>query len=239
MENMKSIYTDGRYFEKNKDWHLEHTPWKALQVKKILNKNEVLFHSLVEVGCGSAGILYELTKFFPDVEMEGFDISPQAATLWDKFADKSNLKLNVGDFLDSRKFYDVLLLIDVFEHIPDYLGFLRSINSRAKYFIFHVPLDMNIQGLLRELPIHFRETVGHLHYFSKSTAIKTLEDSEFKIIDYFYTPGDLEMVNRSFNKRLLAPFRKSLFRFAPDLAVKILGGWSLMVLAQSYSSVDD
>lgn len=40
------------------------------------------------------------------------------------------------------------MLIDVFEHIEDYMDFLRSINSRAKYFVFHIPLDMYIQGLI-------------------------------------------------------------------------------------------
>jgi hypothetical protein len=112
-----------------------------------------------------------------------------------------------------------LLLIDVFEHISDYLGFLDSISSRAKYFIFHIPLDMNVQGLLRDLPVHFRKSVGHLHYFSQSTAIKTLEDSGFSIIDYFYTPGDLEMSNRSLKKKLLAPVRKALYKLSPDLTV--------------------
>ncbi|MGF1600432.1 MAG: class I SAM-dependent methyltransferase [Thermosynechococcaceae cyanobacterium] len=196
----------------------------------MLSQNQISFNSLVEVGCGAGGILYELAKYHPDAEIEGFDISPQVEDLWENLP-KNNINLQVKDFLKSDKFYDVLLLIDVLEHIPNYLDFLNSITSRSKYFIFHIPLDMNVQGLLRELPIRFRDTVGHLHYFSKSTAVRTLEDSGFKIIDCFYTAEDLEL-KTSFNKKLLAPVRKVSFKLKPDLTVKLLGGWSLMALAQ-------
>ncbi|MGB7415017.1 MAG: class I SAM-dependent methyltransferase [Thermosynechococcaceae cyanobacterium] len=228
---MKSIYIDGEYLDNNKDWHLEHSPWKAEKIQEILSQNQISFDSLVEVGCGAGGILYELTKYYRDADIEGFDISPQVEDLWNQLPENS-INLQVKDFLKSDKFYDVLLLIDVFEHIPDYLDFLNSITSRSKHFIFHIPLDMNVQGLLRELPIRHRNTVGHLHYFSKSTAIRTLEDSGFKIIDCFYTAEDLEL-KTSFNKRLLAPVRKVSFKLKPDLTVKLLGGWSLMVLAQA------
>jgi len=34
---------------------------------------------------------------------------------------------------------------------------------------------------------------AHLHYFSKETALRTLEDAGYEVLDYFYTPRSVEL----------------------------------------------
>ncbi|OQW96718.1 MAG: methylase, partial [Desulfobacteraceae bacterium A6] len=53
-----------------------------------------------------------------------------------------------------------------------------------------------------------------------------------EVIDYFYTAGSLELPNRGCKANLLKMPRKLLFSANNDLAVRILGGYSLLVLAK-------
>ena len=123
-------------------------------------------------------------------------------------------------------------MMDVFEHIEDYLGFLKACKHKAKNTIFHIPLDISVEGVLRNRLIFGRKRGGHLHYFMKDTAIATLEDAGFKIVDTFYTAGMLELPRKSLNSKIAYLPRKFLFYLNKDLAAKLFGGFSLLVLAE-------
>src|SRR5690606_39364807 len=45
--------------------------------------------------------------------------------------------------------FDLVLCIDVFEHIEDYLGFLRILRDKGTYKLFHIPLDMTVLSVLK------------------------------------------------------------------------------------------
>jgi hypothetical protein len=111
-----------------------------------------------------------------DIEFFGYDISPQAIALC-KSKENATLHFRRCDFLtEINDSYDLLLLLDVFEHIPDYLGFLSSLCSRAEWFVFHIPLDLNVEAMLRKSRpmMWMRSQYGHLHYFTAETAFATL-----------------------------------------------------------------
>lgn len=38
---MTQIYNDGTYHENNPTWHEEDSPWKALQIQKIIERNSL------------------------------------------------------------------------------------------------------------------------------------------------------------------------------------------------------
>jgi len=125
-------------------------------------------------------------------------------------------------------------LIDVFEHVDDSLGFLRKLNRSADQYIFHIPLDMHFQGLIQDLQITRRDRFGHLHYFSKATALRTIEDTGYRVIDYFYTSGKLEVASarRDLGDYIMNIPRRLFYPIFPDLTVKLFGGYSLLVLAE-------
>ncbi|QOJ24011.1 MAG: hypothetical protein HRU78_10440 [Gammaproteobacteria bacterium] len=125
------------------------------------------------------------------------------------------------------------MAIDVFEHIEDYFDFLRKFKTKAEYKIFHIPLDLSIQTVLRASPIlTLRRSVGHIHYFTKETALETLKDTGYDIVDYFYTNSAIELPNRGWKANLMKLPRKLFFSVNNDLAVRVLGGFSLLVLAK-------
>jgi len=227
------IYKDGTYFDNNPTWHVEDSPWKANQIKKIIEKNKLNPKKFCEIGCGAGEILKQLSSYYSEMEFYGYDISPQAFEL-SKKKSKTNLTFQLSDLLEEdQKYFDVVLAIDVLEHVEDYIGFLRKLRGKGEYKIFHIPLDLSAQMVFRSSPIiRGRKFSGHIHYFYKETALETLRDIGYEIVDCFYTKGSLELPNRGWKSNLLKIPRKLGFAINKDLTVRILGGFSLLVLAK-------
>lgn len=228
------MYTIGEYLEKNPTWHVEDSPWKAKQILKLIRNNKLQPHSICEVGCGAGEILNQMYLQMPnDVSFTGYEISPQAFELCQQ-RKNDRVQFHLKNILeDEEAFFDVMLAIDLFEHIEDYMGFLRKLRERGSYKIFHIPLDLSVQTVLRSSPILIgRNSVGHIHYFTKETAIATLIDAGYEILDYFYTAGSIELPAKSVKSWLARLPRKVMFKFNKDMTVRILGGYSLMVLTK-------
>jgi cyclopropane fatty-acyl-phospholipid synthase-like methyltransferase len=229
-----SIYNDGTYLEKNPTWHEEDSAWKAKQISRILGANNVNPSTLCEIGCGAGEILNCLSHEHGErVVFSGYEISPQAFAIC-KNKEKNNLHFSLENLLDCEDAsFDVVMAIDVFEHVEDYFGFLRKLRKKGIYKIFHIPLDLSVQSVFRSSRIlQFRSSVGHIHYFTKETAIATLQDTGYEVVDYFYTNGSLELSNLGWKANLMKLPRKLFFHLNSDAAVRVLGGFSLLVLAK-------
>jgi cyclopropane fatty-acyl-phospholipid synthase-like methyltransferase len=232
MEN--DIYQDGRYLENNPTWHAEDSSWKAQQIARILGVNNISPATVCEVGCGAGEILKCLSEELgSDVMFSGYEISAQAYEIC-RTKETQNVHFYLEDILDqAESTFDLVMAIDVFEHIEDYLGFLRKLRSKGTYKIFHIPLDLSIQTVLRSSPIlNERVKSGHLHYFTKETALATLEDTGYEVVDHCYTSASSELPNRSWKANLLKIPRRAAFSIHRDWAARIFGGFSLLVLTK-------
>jgi ubiquinone/menaquinone biosynthesis C-methylase UbiE len=230
---MEEIYRDGTYEHANPTWHEEDASWKARQIEAILTDNKVTLRSLCEVGCGAGGILIQLSKAFPQASFAGYEISPQAFEMAVR-KECPKVTFHLKDLLHEADVdFDVLLAIDVIEHVEDYIGFMRGLKRIGRLKVFHIPLDLSVQSLVRMWPImRLRQDVGHIHYFVKETALAVLVDCGYKIVDWRYTASRLELPNQAITSRLMASPRRWLHKINPDLAVRVLGGYSLLVLAE-------
>jgi cyclopropane fatty-acyl-phospholipid synthase-like methyltransferase len=231
---VQQIYTEGKYLEENPAWHIEDSPWKAEHIRRIITQNMLEPKTICEVGCGAGGILEQLqAKMNPSCLFWGYEISPQAFELCQS---RSNQRLNfeLGDLQNKQNiFFDLMLVIDLIEHLEDYFGFLKNIKPKSEYKIFHIPLDISVQSVLRLTPIlNLRESVGHIHYFTKEIALEALKDSGYEIVDYFYTAGYVELPAKSMRNHLARIPRQLLYSIHQDLAVRVMGGYSLMILAK-------
>lgn len=231
---MESIYENGSYHRHNPTWHLEDSPWKAQQILKMLKKHNLELETIGEIGCGAGGILKHLSQCLPgSIALHGFEISEAAYSLCKQWQ-VGNLHFHLEDLLEKPSvFFDLLLVIDVIEHVEDYFGFLRKLRGKAHHKIFHIPLDFNLINLLRpQILPNMRKNIGHIHYFSKETALASLEDTGYEVVDWFYTPCAFELASTT---RKIAMFnlpRRILFVLRPDLSARIFGGFSIMVLAK-------
>lgn len=228
-----SLYTDGSYLQNNPGWHSEDSPYKVKWIAEMLKRTGVPAQSVAEIGCGSGDILVGLQKLFPQACFAGYEISPQAFALAQPKA-RPGLSFYLEDLTaDPTAKFDLLLVIDIFEHVEDYMGFLKRIRGKGEHVLFHIPLDVSIQMLMRPwLFTEIRERLGHIHYFSKQTALDTLRDCGYEIIDWNYTFWSLDYPHLSLRSKLASFPRQLLAKLSPDLAMAVLGGGSLLVLAR-------
>lgn len=229
------IYADGTYLSKNPTWHEEHSSWKAKQVDVMLRKHGIKPSTIAEVGCGAGEILSCLASIYgSDVRCFGYEVSPQAFELC-RPKETKNIHYCLKDlFLEPEDItFDVVMAIDVFEHVEDYIGFVRKLKGRAKYKIFHIPLDISVQLVMRGTVFQkLRDNIGHIHYFTKETALATLKSAGYEIVDCFYTRSALELGRSDIANSLLRIPRGVLFSIHQGLTARILGGFPLLVLAK-------
>lgn len=231
---LEEIYTSGEYLKKNPTWHVEESPWKAKQVLQIMKQNGITPKTICEVGCGAGEILKQLQESMDnDCVFWGYDISPQAFELFKSRANE-RLQFKLRDIRQEKEaFFDLILVMDVIEHLEDYFDFLRAVKSRSQYKIFHIPLDLSVQTILRRTALlKVRESYGHIHYFTKELFLQMLKEVGYELLDYSYTARAIELPSKELKRNLLKLPRKLLFAINEDIAVRILGGWSLLVLAK-------
>jgi predicted TPR repeat methyltransferase len=231
----KDMYVDGQYLKNNPSWDVEDALWKSEVIERLLKKNSVQPKTLIEVGCGAGAILENLAAQFPLIQsLQGFDISPQAIALAKKRETASMRFFNEDFFLRKDIHSDVLLLIDVLEHLEDYYGFLQKIRTDSDFFVFHIPLDLSCRTILKPHVLHQqRESVGHIHYFSEEMVLWMLEDTGFEIVEFVYTKPQVDLLQAGSVKRWIKKqLRNFSFSISKKISAKLWGGYSMMVLAK-------
>lgn len=228
---MSDMYTDGAYIKKHPRWHVEDSPWKAAQVIKILSRNTISPMTVAEFGCGAGEVIRRVNLAFPNARCKGFDISQDAFELT-RGRETQNLTYQLTDGTECKERFDVILLLDVIEHVEDCFGLLRSMHRRAEYVVAHIPLDLSVLSLLIGTPMANRRSAGHIHYFTKETALALLSDSGYEVLDWCYPQGAYFLPSRGWRTRLVNPLRALTAGVAPGLGSLLLGGASIMVLAR-------
>ena len=229
-------YLSDDYLKSNPTWDMEDTPWKAGLVVSILQKNKIIPASICEVGCGSGGCLAELYKYFPNARLVGFDISPAVKKFWKSYNDLGIEFFNT-DFLElaNDSIYEIVMLLDVIEHLADPHTFLNRIRRRGKYYVFHIPLDLSASSVFREAPLlYVRKKVGHIHYFTKSLALSLLEESGYEVMDTQFSNATFTAPVKSMKTLFIRPFRWVVsLLLGREKAALLVGGETLIVLARA------
>ena len=229
---MQDIYNDQTYLHNNPSWGEEDAHLKVGSITKLLKRNNISFNIALEAGCGSGEILVQLEKKFPDAErFYGYDISRDALSIASK-KQTEKIRFLAGDIKSVTIRADLLLIIDVIEHIPDYFSFLDDIRNKADYTIFHIPLDMSVWSLFREnMLIESKQRVGHIHAFTEEFILDALRDRGFDIMDKMYTTPTY--THHSLKQKITDGIRKIFFALNKKIASKTIGGYSIMVLTKN------
>jgi SAM-dependent methyltransferase len=223
---IETRYLDGSYLAENPTWDAQDAAWKAARVAAILAANKVEPASLCDIGCGSGDVLACLRRVYPQARLSGFDISPQLSLFWGNHPDiEFENAAAHGDF-------DVLLMLDVFEHVRDPFTFLEAVRPLAKRFVFHIPLDLSALSVARGAPLmRQRRNVGHVHFYTRDLALETLTDCGYIIDDARYTDAASLTTHHTWRTKLAALPRRIACAINKDFGVRLLGGETLMVLA--------
>jgi cyclopropane fatty-acyl-phospholipid synthase-like methyltransferase len=191
---------------------------------------EVKPNTICEIGCGAGGILAELQKMLPDhITFIGYDISPQAHALSARFS-SPRCQFILGDAFADESQYDLVLVMDVIEHVEDYFSFLRDVRQKGGLKVYHIPLDAYVSGILRGN--NSWDSAGHLHLFTIETALKALEHTGHRVVDWTFTDGAIVAPQQTTRGRIANLLRIPLSKFSTKLTSRLLGGYSMLVLAK-------
>jgi hypothetical protein len=229
----QNVYVSGEHLEKNPDWHVYASAWKAEHVMRLACRHHLSAHTVGEVGCGAGEVLRQLQlQMGSSCTFSGYDISPQAIELA-KSRENQRLHFKRADiFQEPDAYFDLLLILDVVEHVEDYFEFLRRLKPLGRDKVFNFPLDLSFQALLRRDGLMMRRrTYGHLHYFTRDLALQSLADEGYDVVDWFYAPFGRDFPAGLKGKIMRWP-RMLFSAFSDDFAARLLGGFSLFVLAR-------
>jgi SAM-dependent methyltransferase len=228
-----NVFLTGEYLETIPKWHTGESPWKARGVLQMLQRNHVSPRRIGEVGCGTGEVLRQLQdQMDGSCSFLGYDISPDAIQLSES-RHNARLQCRVGDIASEPDAgFDVLLVLDVVEHQENYFQFLRDIKPLAPYKLFHTVLDLSSQAVARKDGLmKFRRDLHDLHFFTKDLFLQALRAEGYQVIDFSYAPRRVYAASGLFDVIKQLP-RTLSFAVHQDLAVRLLGGYSMFVLAQ-------
>ncbi|AGB02337.1 methyltransferase family protein [Methanoregula formicica SMSP] len=229
------MYTGGDYRKNNPTWDVEDAPWKADLIFSLMEKHNLRPATVCDVGCGCGEILFQLKKKLPaSTRLTEYEISPRAVELC-KERENERLSFSLVNFCDEHgTSCDMILLIDLIEHLEDYYKFLRHVKPRSHYKILHIPLEMFVLAVLHpQFHRGQRKKVGHLHFFSRDMALQVLRDLGYDVLDSSYTAGYALPREYGLKDKLLKIPRALLCPVAPDFTVRVFSGYPLPVLVKS------
>ena len=153
---------------------------------KLLNKK---FKKILDAGSGIGTYSFWLAKKFPESKMLGGDVDKNKLSFSVKFAKKLGLENTSFKYFDvtrvspDKNKYDLIVNIDVLEHIENYEKVLNNFSKQlisGGYLFIHTP-QSNQKRIFKALKKWSHE--DHLHEgYSPSDLREALHNSGFKII---------------------------------------------------------
>jgi trans-aconitate methyltransferase len=185
-------------FRNRNDYFIARHPWElarfevlASLLKPIIQNKETF--NVIDIGCGDLFFIFKLSQRYPKVNFYGIDtafndeiiselkdITKKENIYLFKTLDEANLHL--------KKSPDLILLLDVIEHIQDDIGFLNSLsNNKAignKTFIaITVPAFQSLFSSHDHLLGHYRRYTNK----TLSTAIRKANFEELNMGYFFFS----------------------------------------------------
>lgn len=162
---------------------------------------------ILEIGCGTGGVLIEISSIGPAFSATGFDIDQKAIGLANRhlelLSSGRDVKFIIGDALawDTEDTFDVILLIDILEHLYDTTHVMETVSRRLKpggTLLVSVPTPI----YSRIFGQQFHEWVGHVRNgYTRKELLK--ECSQFVCIRYSYNTGPLFWIPCALSYRII------------------------------------
>ena len=196
---MTDIYNDNSYLEKNPSLHTEDSKFKFQNIKRFLSSIEVKNNriKILDIG-GGAGIIGKLVlEYFQEsgivVSFHSLDLSTQMLKIQLKNNPQIKKIINCSINECPKSNYDLVLMIDVIEHIEEKEDSAKILNKLGKNIIYNIPIEINFFDILKYLKSFFRyykrqkKRWGHIHFFSFTSSQSFLK-RHYKIIDSYFQP---------------------------------------------------
>jgi 2-polyprenyl-3-methyl-5-hydroxy-6-metoxy-1,4-benzoquinol methylase len=168
---------------------MDYHQWVRREIEPLLPKQCT---HILEVGAGAGATLKWLKTLYPKAETTAVEINP---ALLDELKLNADLAIigPVDQTIAQLKTYDLILLLDVLEHLPDPTETLQKLTKLLNpegRVIVSVP---NIAHLSVSIPLLLQRRFDyqqagildrtHLRFFVEGTAIKLLNDANLNVTE--------------------------------------------------------
>lgn len=247
IERAANLYNASNYECNTSNWEDSASVFRAKAFYEAMTKARLAdqIASVLDVGCGSGGVLMKLSEDHGKkigngfAKYDGIDLSTNAIRIANQLYPKAaehNVSFSV-ELIDNKNVgekYSVVSLIHVLEHCPDMLEMLGACEKKANYLYINVPIEVNLlYTLRRNVLVNQYLSYGHLHFFNEKFFLCWLEKNGFEILSTVYSP-DFEIPKKGIGYQIIQRVRRWVgFGMGPAIATWLLGGYSFGVLVRS------
>ena len=218
-------YVSGSYADQVPDWHEGDAPHKATVIAAFVRELGWSAGSVCEVGCGSGAVLNGVCAALGAAGV-GVDIAPEAVSRAQKYA-RNELLFVVGD-VSSAPPSDLVLCVDVVEHVADDIGLVTSLATVSSHVILRIPLDVSALDAIRpHRMLAARSQWGHRHVYTVDLALALVADAGLVTVGYRF--DRVPLVGAAKIGAISDKVRRLCYRFAPEATTRWLGGYSLLI----------
>ncbi|MEM7035281.1 MAG: methyltransferase domain-containing protein [Chloroflexota bacterium] len=167
-------YINNSYKHKHQDWHLGDAPFKAQDIMpgllaaiKASNKNSI---RIADIGAGAGGVLIEVIKLLNqakasiEIEAIGFEVSPQAVEISRQQFPQLQMRQKFFEISDGP--FDIILFVDVLEHVENPWEMLRLARKSSDFITVRQPLLENFSTFRHRNYEGQRNEWGHIGFFN-------------------------------------------------------------------------
>lgn len=248
MEDITERYSSDSYIDQNPDLHEADSDWK---IKKLIPYIDTCVAkisspeiSILDVGGGAGVILAKLSDYIEQTHNKTstkycLDLSPGMLAVQKKNNPKATIiqkDITTSGLKDKQ--IDILLMIDVLEHVEDPIAVLKEIKRITNFAIFKVPLEDSwyyktmavlTRGKHRQRII---DHIGHINIYSKHSLEAQLAQhcgtnikSGFTNAYEYLLTTKQNRVDNIFNACGLLTYKAS-----PSLAAKIFNDYRIVLV---------
>ncbi len=181
----------------NANWKQPRHPWERSRVKVVANLLKPLFADkkgklhILDIGSGDAYMAYQLVRKFPEIHFHCVDIEYSELNKDQISKALGGSPISLYASIDAYKGKnpgvrpDVILLLDVIEHIDDDVAFLKGLADcgvigRDTQLLITVPAFQSLFSAHDIFLKHYRRyTVPHLEQTLKSTGFEKVKSGYF------------------------------------------------------------
>ena len=167
--------------------------WKVRKLIQLIPEGFKV-ENILEVGCAFGVLLNDIADRLHLKNRLGIDISgnnieaakklyPECKFFHGTLEDFINV---IPDEIRNSR-YDLVVLSDVVEHIPDDLGFMKIVQNLTSYVLINLPLEKSFNTRNRQYGE--QDPSGHLRCYDKEDACLLVTNAGFEVISSFTSVG--------------------------------------------------
>jgi SAM-dependent methyltransferase len=185
--NEQPEYTAFRTDELKREEYILTVDWKAGKLTQLIPESTD-FRNILEVGCAMGILLNNIADRLSINRRTGIDISNENINLAKNLYPGCNfisgtledyLKIVPAEVETSR--FDLVILSDIIEHLPDDLTFMKSVSEISSFVLLNLPLEKCFRNRNRKYGEN--DSSGHLRSYDEKMAVHLVKQAGFEVVN--------------------------------------------------------